>query len=314
MRLNSHISVTFAIVKLFHMIGTIVNTTAIILGSIAGALLHRGIGEKYKTILYNGLGLASLAIGLNATVHNLPKSQYPVLFIVAIAIGGVFGTWLDIDGWFKRLINKGPTPNPSRGEGGLDTLSDSRSFSKTNQTPLPSEGDWGLQSSHRYGCGPTKGSESLIRDGGDEGGLQAGYQGSLADGLSTAILLYCIGPLSMLGPVISALQGDNTFLFTNATLDLISSIIFSATYGIGMILAAPVLFCWQGMFWLVAKISSEAVSDALMSELLIVGGLLITASGLSLLKLKDCKTLNLLPALLVPVLWFLAKSVFFPTL
>jgi uncharacterized membrane protein YqgA involved in biofilm formation len=217
-------------------------------GTLVGALLHRGIKEKYKNVLYNGLGLVSLAIGLNATVQNLPKSQYPVLFIVAIALGGIFGTWLDIDGWFRRMVAP-PQPSP-KGEG------------------------------------------------------------ALADGLSTAILLYCIGPLSMLGPVISALQGDNTFLFTNATLDFVSSTIFASTYGLGMVLAAPVLFCWQGMFYLVAKISSEAVSDALMSELLIVGGLLITASGLSLLKLKDCKTLNLLPALLVPVLWFLAKALF----
>ena len=111
----------------------------------------------------------------------------------------------------------------------------------------------------------------------------------------------------MLGPVISALQGDNTFLFTNATLDLVSSIVFASTYGIGMILAAPVLFLWQGMFWLVAHLSSQAVSDELMSELLIIGGLMITGSGLALLNLKDCKTLNFLPALLVPVIWFLGK-------
>ena len=228
-----------------NMIGTIVNTCTIIAGTLVGAFLHRGIKEKYKDMLYTGLGLASLAIGLNATVQNLPKSQYPVLFIVAIAVGGVLGTWLDIDGRFKRSLSPNPSPN---------------------------------------------------------------REGSLADGLSTAILLYCNGPLSMLGPVISALQGDNTFLFTNATLDFVSATIFASTYGLGMILAAPVLFCWQGMFYLVAKISSEAVSDALMSELLIVGGLLITASGLSLLKLKDCKTLNLLPALLVPVLWFLIKA------
>ena len=77
-----------------------------------------------------------------------------------------------------------------------------------------------------------------------------------------------------------------------------------------MILAAPVMFLWQGMFWLVAHVSSTAVSDALMAELLIVGGLLITGSGLALLNLKDCKTLNLLPALLVPVLWFLVRSLF----
>ena len=82
----------------------------------------------------------------------------------------------------------------------------------------------------------------------------------------------------------------------------------AAEYGYGMMLAAPVLFCWQGMFYLVACISSEAVSDALMAELLIVGGLLITGSGLALLQLKDCKTLNLLPSLLVPVLWFLGKA------
>jgi uncharacterized membrane protein YqgA involved in biofilm formation len=259
-----------------NMIGTIVNTCTIIAGTLVGAFLHRGIKEKYKDMLYTGLGLASLAICLNATVQNLPKSQYPVLFIVAIAVGGVLGTWLDIDGRFKRSLS----PNPSRGEGSLNTLTTDNITSNANQAPLPS------------------------------GGAGGGYResGSLADGLSTAILLYCIGPLSMLGPVISALQGDNTFLFTNATLDFVSATIFASTYGLGMILAAPVLFCWQGMFYLVAKISSEAVSDALMSELLIVGGLLITASGLSLLKLKDCKTLNLLPALLVPVLWFLIKA------
>ena len=110
----------------------------------------------------------------------------------------------------------------------------------------------------------------------------------------------------MLGPVISALKGDHTFLFTNATLDFVSSMVFASTYGIGMVLAAPVLFCWQGMFWLV---SSTAISDALMAELLIIGGLLITGSGLSLLNLKDCKTLNLLPALLVPIIWFLIRTI-----
>jgi uncharacterized membrane protein YqgA involved in biofilm formation len=109
-------------------------------------------------------------------------------------------------------------------------------------------------------------------------------------------------------PVISALKGDNTFLYTNATLDTVSATVFASTYGIGMLLAAPVLFCWQGLFYAVATVSSEAISEALMAELLIIGGLLITASGLSLLDLKDCKPLNLLPSLLVPVLWFLVMA------
>ena len=88
------------------MIGTIVNATTIIVGSIIGSLLHRGVKEKYKEVLYTGLGLASLAIGLNATISHFSQSQYPVLFIISLAIGGVIGTALDIDGRFKRLIDK----------------------------------------------------------------------------------------------------------------------------------------------------------------------------------------------------------------
>lgn len=227
------------------MLGTIVNTCTIIVGSIIGAVMNRGIKERYKEALYTGLGLACLGIGLNAVISNFGKSEYPVLFIVSIALGGVIGTALDLDGRFAKLISRRTADSSSR----------------------------------------------------------------LSDGLSTAILLYCIGPLAMLGPVISALKGDNTFLYTNATLDLVTSVVFASTYGKWMILAAPVLFCWQGLFYAIAKISSTAISEALVAELLIVGGLMIVASGLSLLKLKDCKTLNLLPSLLIPVLWFVIKSI-----
>ena len=226
------------------MIGTIVNTCTIVAGTLIGVALHKGIKDKYKNVLYDALGLACFAIGLNAVVTNLPKSQYPVLFIAAMALGSIVGVALDIDGRFHRLVDR-----KSKGSSGP----------------------------------------------------------RLADGMATATLVYCIGPLSMLGPVISALEGDHTFLFTNATLDLVTATIFGSTYGIGMLLAAPVLFLWQGLFYGVALISSTAVSDALMAELLIVGGLMITGSGLSLLRIKDCHVLNMLPALLVPPLWFLIK-------
>ena len=229
------------------MIGTIVNTCTIVTGTLIGVVLHKGIKEKYKSVLYDALGLACFAIGLNAVVTNLPKSHYPVLFIAAMAIGSVVGVALDIDGRFHRLVER--------------------------------------------------------KSKSDRSGNASGAR--LADGLATATLVYCIGPLSMLGPVISALQGDHTFLFTNATLDLVTATIFGSTYGVGMLLAAPVLFLWQGMFYCVALLSSTAVSEALMAELLIVGGLLITGSGLSLLRIKDCHVLNMLPAPAIPPLWYL---------
>lgn len=113
------------------------------------------------------------------------------------------------------------------------------------------------------------------------------------------------GTFSMLGPVFSALQGDNTYLYTNATLDLITSAVLASTYGIGMAWAAPVLFCWQGMFFTIAKISETAISTELMTELSIIGGILITASGFGILGIKDCKVLNMIPAFLVPVIFYL---------
>ena len=122
----------------------------------------------------------------------------------------------------------------------------------------------------------------------------------LSRGLSTAILLYCIGTFSILGPIQSALWGDHTYLFTNAMLDFVTSIILSASFGFGIALAAVVLFCWQGSIYLLAHLIAPYLSDALMTEVGLVGGVLIISSGLAILKIKDFKTVNMIPALLVP--------------
>ncbi len=131
---------------------------------------------------------------------------------------------------------------------------------------------------------------------------------NLGQGLSTGILLYCIGTLSILGPIQSALHNDHTYLFTNATLDFVTSMVLASTYGIGMALAAVVLFVWQGSIYLSASLLSGFLSPELMTEVSIVGGVLIFSSGLSILGIKDCKALNMLPSLLIPILWFLVKS------
>lgn len=131
---------------------------------------------------------------------------------------------------------------------------------------------------------------------------------NLGQGLSTGILLYCIGTLSILGPIQSALNNDHTYLFTNATLDFVTSMVLASTYGIGMALAAVVLFVWQGSIYLSASLLSGFLSPELMTEVSIVGGVLIFSSGLSILGIKDCKALNMLPSLLIPILWFLVKS------
>lgn len=225
------------------MIGTIINTLAILIGSAVGSILKKGIKDEYQSALFTAMGFAAVALGVNAVVQNMPNSMYPVLFIVSLAIGGLVGTVIDVDAKFNNLVNR---------------------FSKSN----------------------------------------------LSKGLSTAILLFCIGTLSILGPVESALNQNHTYLFTNATLDLVTSMALAATYGFGIAFAAVVLFIWQTSIYLSAQYIEPFLTDALMTEVSIVGGILILSSGLSILGIKESKSLNMLPALFVPVLWFVGRVLF----
>lgn len=228
------------------MIGTITNTACIMAGSIAGSLIKKGIREEYSGALYNAMGLAAAGLGINAIVQNMPESQYPVLFIVSLAVGSLIGTMLRLDERFNRVADK-----------------------------------FGTKDEH-----------------------------SLGKGLSTAVLLFCIGTLSILGPVNSALYGDNTYLFTNATLDLVTSTVLASTYGIGIALAGGILFLWQGGIYLLTLLLGGFITTEMMTEISIVGGFLIASSGLSILNIKDCKTLNMLPSLLAPIIFLTVKALF----
>jgi len=230
------------------MLGTIVNTCTILIGSTLGCLLRKGIGDKYKKTLFDGLGLCCLVLGMNAALPNMSKSEYPVLFILSIAIGGLIGTRLNIESRIEQISQN------------------------------------------------------------NKGAIQ---------GLTTGVLLYCIGTFSIVGPVLSALspshgwafdEPDNTFLYTNATLDLVTSAVLAASYGRIMLLAAPILFCWQSLFYMIAYYFSAAMPEPMRIELSIVGGVLIISSGLSILNIKNCKTVNLLPSLLIPILFYTIKE------
>ena len=239
------------------MLGTIVNTCTIILGSAFGVMVRTGIGEKYKTVLFDGLGLCCLVLGMNASLPNMAKSEYPVLFIISLAIGGLVGTKLDLSGRIDRLNER----------------LNSRSAAAAN-------------------------------------GLQ---------GLVTGCLLFCIGTFSVVGPVLSALsptagwawdEPANAFLYTNATLDLVSSAVLAASFGWIVLLAAPVLFCWQSMLYAIGYFCGDGMPEPMRVEMSIVGGVLIISSGLDILHIRNCKTVNLLPSLLVPVIFYLLKMVF----
>lgn len=130
-----------------------------------------------------------------------------------------------------------------------------------------------------------------------------GNDPNLATGIITGCLIFCVGTLSILGPVQAALYGDHTFLFTNATLDLVTSMVLASAYGVGMIVCAAVLVIWQGSIYALTLLAGNVLTDNMMTELSIVGGFLIAMTGLNIMGVKKFKTLDYLPALLIPLIW-----------
>ena len=131
---------------------------------------------------------------------------------------------------------------------------------------------------------------------------------NLAEGITTGVLLCCVGTLAMMGPVMSALYGDNTFLMTAATLNLVTMIVIASSYGFGVAITAVAVGLWMSAIYGITLLSQSFISKKLISEVSLVGGLLITASGLGVLHIKDCKTVNLLPALFMPIIFFALKA------
>ena len=219
------------------MLGTIVNTAAILCGSVIGSVLRKGIKEKYQQALFDAMGFSAVAIGINAVVSNMPNSRYPVLFILSMALGSFLGAVWDWDGKFQNLARR-------------------------------------------------MGSSDLGR------------------GLATAILLFCIGTLSILGPIESAVHGNHTFLFTNATLDFVTSMVLAGFCHLGVAVAPPLPRCRLGGLCLLVLWLGSFVPRDLLTEVSVVGGILILVSGVSMLRIKDCKTLNMLPSLFVSVILY----------
>lgn len=133
---------------------------------------------------------------------------------------------------------------------------------------------------------------------------------NLSEGITTSILLCCVGTLAMMGPVMSALYDDNTYLMTAATLNLVTMIVVASSYGFWVMVTSVAVFFWMSAIYGIALLSRSFISEELIAEVSLVGGILITASGLGVLHIKDCKTINLLPSLLVPIVFFALKAIF----
>ena len=122
-----------------------------------------------------------------------------------------------------------------------------------------------------------------------------------SEGFITATLIYCIGPMAILGSIEEGLGNAPNLLFAKSVLDGVASIALSSALGIGVMFSAIPLLLYQGGITLFASYVSNYLSDALIIELSAVGGILLLGLGMNIAEIKKFKVVNMLPSLFVVV-------------
>ena len=224
------------------MLGTIVNSLAIIVGSLIGLMFGGLIPDRYHTTVVHSIGLAVILIGLKMAF----KTDELLLVILCMAIGSAIGELLRIEDELEKI------------------------------------GRWFEIKFAKAGSGISK-------------------------GFVTASLLYCVGSMAIVGSLESGLAGDNHTLFAKSVLDGIGSIIFASSLGVGVLFSSVSVFIYQGVITVTASFTKQFLVTAIINQMSAVGGLLIMAMGFNVLEIKRLKAGNMLPAIFLPLIYFIIK-------
>ncbi|RPJ72924.1 MAG: DUF554 domain-containing protein [Desulfobacteraceae bacterium] len=130
---------------------------------------------------------------------------------------------------------------------------------------------------------------------------------AVSKGFVTASLIYCVGAMAIVGSLESGLSGNHQTLYAKSILDGIGSVIFASTLGVGVLFSAASVFIYQGLITVSASAIKEFLVPEVVSQMSAVGGLLILAIGLGLLEITKIKIGNMLPAIFIPLVIYMAK-------
>lgn len=128
------------------------------------------------------------------------------------------------------------------------------------------------------------------------------------EGFVNVSLIICVGAMAIVGSIQDGISGDYSLLVAKAILDLIIVVVFAATYGIGAVFSAVPIFIYQGAITLAAAFLGSFVSETVINELSFIGSVLIFCVGVNIGFGKKFRIGNMLPALLIPVVYEAIRS------
>ena len=230
-------------------LGTIINTLAIFVGGLCGALFGRFLSDSAQDTLTKVCGVSTLFIAITGALEGMLTvegtaivSSGSMLIIGCLAIGAVIGEVLNIEGAFERF------------------------------------GEW-----LKIKSGNAKDSRFV-------------------NAFVTASLTVCIGAMAIVGSIQDGISGDYSILATKAVLDLIIIMVMSCSMGKGAVFSAIPVAVFQGSITALAGIVRPLMTDAALSNLSLVGNVLIFCVGITLVWGKKVKVANLLPAIVIAVI------------
>ena len=130
----------------------------------------------------------------------------------------------------------------------------------------------------------------------------------LAKGFVVTSLIFCVGSMAIVGSLESGLSGNHQTLFAKSALDGFSSIIFASLFGIGVLFSSISVFIYQGFITMAASLIKPFLVSAVINQMSAVGGLLIMAIGFNLLEIQKIKVGNMLPAIFIPLIYYMIKQ------
>lgn len=224
------------------MLGVIVNTLTVLIGSSIGLLAKKIIPANWSDFIIKGMGLCTIYIGISGSFEG----QNTLIAVISMAVGAVIGLAIGID----RRVNNG-----------VERL-----------------------------------EKRFIKKPVEEGGV------SFTEGFVTASMIFCVGAMTILGSLQAGLTGDNTMLFTKATMDGIGSVFFAASLGFGVLAAGGFVLVFQGAIVLLAQFVEPFLSDAVIAEMTCVGSLILIGLAFNLIGMAKIKVMDLTPAIFMPII------------
>jgi len=253
--------------------GTLINVVTVLVGGTLGTFLGGRLPERMRETIMHGLGLMTLVIGIQLSF----KTEDILIVLASLLLGGIAGEWLRIEDCLDQLgrwLERRTAGNKGRSTADLP----------------PGGAEHTSPGSARTLPGSARASSRFSR------------------AFLTASLVFCVGPMTILGSIQDGLTGDYTLLAVKATLDGFAGLAFASSLGPGVIFAALTVLIYQGALTLGAGWASALLTDPMIAEMTATGGVLMLALGLGLLEIKQIRAGNLLPAVVVaPIIVAMVK-------